>query len=138
MKICQCNKGNDASATRVLAWAQQRQRFQQQRQPVRHQPAGTTKEQEGGQEEWGGGHEVFTTGRTVMKALFGDGGRRRQKGVVYTRISQKRDTWQRCQQQRQCNRQQQAGAAKGKEDGATMMMQWRGMCAARWSNKEPS
>jgi hypothetical protein len=64
------------------------------------QPAGTTKGQEGGQEEWGGGHDKFAMGRTVTKALFGDGGGRRHKRGVNTTISQKRDVQQRCKQQR--------------------------------------
>jgi hypothetical protein len=54
------------------------------------QPAGTMKGQEGGQEEWGRGHEAFATRRTVTKALFGDGGGRRQERGVNTAISQKR------------------------------------------------
>ncbi len=73
---CQCNDGNDDSAMKVLAWAQQRQRCQQQRQHVMQQPAGTTKGKEGGQEEWGGGHDAFAMRHTVTKALFGDGGER--------------------------------------------------------------
>ncbi len=96
---------NDASATRALAWAQQPQRPQQKRQCVRQQQAGTTKGREGNQEEWGGGHDTFATGRTVMKALFGDGSGRRQEEGVNTTISQKRDVQQRCQQQRQGNSQ---------------------------------
>jgi hypothetical protein len=134
---CQRNNGDDASATRALAWTQQRQRCQQQRQRVMQQSAGTTKGREGGQEEWGGGHDAFATGRTVTKALFGDGGGRRQEGGVNTTISQKRDLQRRCKRQRQRNRQRQASGMKGQEGGATMMMQWRGMCAARWYNKEP-
>ncbi len=102
------------------------------------QPASTIKGQKGGQEEWGGGHDTFATGHTVTKALFGDGSRRRQERGVNTTISQKRDVQQRCKQQRRHNRQQQASGTKGQEGGATMMMQWRGMCAARWYNKEPS
>jgi hypothetical protein len=74
----------------------------------------------------------------VMKALFCDSGRRRQERGVNTTIGQKRDAQQRCQQQIQCNRQQQASTKKGQAGGTTMMMQGRGMFAARWSNKEPS
>jgi hypothetical protein len=70
--------------------------------------------------------------------LFGDGGGRRQERGVNITISQKRDVQQRCQQLRQFNRQQQASTTKGQEGGATIMMQWRGMCAARWYNEEPS
>jgi hypothetical protein len=77
-------------------------------------------------------------GCTVTKALFGDGDKRRQERGVNTTISQKRDAQQRCKQQRRHNRQQQASRIKGQEGSATMMMQWRGMCAARWYNKEPS
>jgi hypothetical protein len=76
------------------------------------QPAGTTKGQEGRQEEWGGGHDAFATGRTVTKALFGDGSGRRQERGVNTTISQKRDAQQRCKQQRLHNRQQQASGTK--------------------------
>ncbi len=78
------------------------------------------KGREGGQDEWGLGHDTFTMGRTVTKALFGDSGRRRQEGGVNTTISQMRDAQQRCQRQRQCNRQQHAGATKGQEGGATI------------------
>jgi hypothetical protein len=74
----------------------------------------------------------------VTKALFGDGGGRRQERGVNTTIRQKRDVQQRCKQQRWHNRQQQASGMKDQEGGAKMMMQWRGMCAARWSNNEPS
>ncbi len=76
--------------------------------------------------------------RWCQMRLFGDGGRRRQERGVNATISQKRDAHKRCQQQRGCNMQWQASAMKGQEGNATMMMQWRGMCAARWSNKEPS
>ncbi len=86
------------------------------------QPAGTTKGQEGGQEEWGGGHDAFAMGRTVMKALFGDSGGRRQERGVNTTISQKWQTQQRCKLQRQHNRQQQASATKGQEGSTTMMI----------------
>ncbi len=41
--------------------------------------------------EWGGGYDAFATGCRGMKALFGDGGRRRQERGVNTTISQKRD-----------------------------------------------
>ncbi len=61
-----------------------------------------------------------------------------QERGVNTTISQKRDVQQRCQQQRQRNRQQQASATKGQEGGAKMMLQCKGMCAARWYNEEPS
>jgi hypothetical protein len=70
----------------------------------------------------------------VTKALFGDGGGRRQERGVNTTISQKRDVQQRCKRQRQHNRQQQARGTKGQEGGATILMQWRSMCAARWYN----
>jgi hypothetical protein len=102
------------------------------------QPARTTKGREGRQEEWDGGHDAFAMGHMVTKALFGDGGKRRKERGVNTTISQKRDAQQRCKQQRQHSRQGQASGTKGQEGGTTMMMQWRGMCAARWYNKEPS
>ncbi len=89
------------------------------------------KGQEGGQEGWGGEHEVFTTGHMVMKALFGDDGGRRQEEGTNTTISQKRDPWRRCQQQRQLNRQQASSTMKGQEGSATMMMQWRGVSCAQ-------
>jgi hypothetical protein len=52
------------------------------------QPDGTTKGREGGQEEWGGGHDAFAMGRTMTKALFGDGSGRRQERGINTTISQ--------------------------------------------------
>jgi hypothetical protein len=78
-----CNDGKDASATTAMMPVQQGHWHGQNN----GKDAKTTKGLEGGQEECGGGHDPFTMACTVMKALFCDGGGRRQEGGVNTTIS---------------------------------------------------